>query len=121
MYVVSLFFSHPSYAPRTAPDAHPSTSRAGVDAARAFGTGCFKDHRTHDLRGLSESELQARHVYAPSLKPNPLTFIFILLFLLFDAGRRTLEKVLQRPQVVRQGRPREPPADRPCEPAPSAL
>lgn len=31
---------------------------AGVDAARAFGTGCFKDHRTHDLRGLSESELQ---------------------------------------------------------------
>jgi hypothetical protein len=32
--------------------------RAGVDAARAFGTGCFKDHRTHDLRGLSESELK---------------------------------------------------------------
>ncbi|KAH9168924.1 cytochrome b5-like heme/steroid binding domain-containing protein [Lactarius sanguifluus] len=31
---------------------------AGVDAARAFGTGCFKDHRTHDLRGLSESELK---------------------------------------------------------------
>ncbi|KAG6813447.1 hypothetical protein H0H92_010781 [Tricholoma furcatifolium] len=32
---------------------------AGVDAARAFGTGCFKDHRTHDLRGLSEKELQS--------------------------------------------------------------
>ncbi|KAI0253167.1 cytochrome b5-like heme/steroid binding domain-containing protein [Lactifluus subvellereus] len=32
---------------------------AGVDAARAFGTGCFKDHRTHDLRGLSESEIQS--------------------------------------------------------------
>ncbi|KAI0296072.1 cytochrome b5-like heme/steroid binding domain-containing protein [Multifurca ochricompacta] len=31
----------------------------GVDAARAFGTGCFKDHRTHDLRGLSESEIQS--------------------------------------------------------------
>ncbi|KAH9987903.1 cytochrome b5-like heme/steroid binding domain-containing protein [Russula compacta] len=31
---------------------------AGVDAARAFGTGCFKEHRTHDLRGLSESELK---------------------------------------------------------------
>jgi hypothetical protein len=30
-----------------------------VDAARAFGTGCFKEHRTHDLRGLSESELQS--------------------------------------------------------------
>jgi hypothetical protein len=32
--------------------------RAGVDAARAFGTGCFKEHRTHDLRGLSESEIK---------------------------------------------------------------
>ncbi|KAK7471114.1 hypothetical protein VKT23_002529 [Stygiomarasmius scandens] len=29
----------------------------GVDAARAFATGCFKDHRTHDLRGLSEKDL----------------------------------------------------------------
>ncbi|KAI9510976.1 cytochrome b5 [Russula earlei] len=32
---------------------------AGVDAARAFGTGCFKEHRTHDLRGLSGSEIQS--------------------------------------------------------------
>ncbi|KAH7930041.1 cytochrome b5 [Leucogyrophana mollusca] len=31
---------------------------AGVDAARSFGTGCFATHRTHDLRGLSESELR---------------------------------------------------------------
>ncbi|KIK65725.1 hypothetical protein GYMLUDRAFT_39234 [Collybiopsis luxurians FD-317 M1] len=30
----------------------------GIDAARAFGTGCFKTHRTHDLRGLSESEIK---------------------------------------------------------------
>ncbi|KAF8900025.1 cytochrome b5-like heme/steroid binding domain-containing protein [Mucidula mucida] len=30
----------------------------GVDAARAFGTGCFKTHRTHDMRGLTESELK---------------------------------------------------------------
>jgi len=29
---------------------------AGRDAARAYGTGCFQAHRTHDLRGLSESE-----------------------------------------------------------------
>ncbi|KAI0829351.1 cytochrome b5 [Trametes gibbosa] len=29
---------------------------AGRDAARAYGTGCFKTHLTHDLRGLSESE-----------------------------------------------------------------
>ncbi|TFK43305.1 cytochrome b5 [Crucibulum laeve] len=31
---------------------------AGVDAARAFGTGCFKQHRTYDTRGMSESELR---------------------------------------------------------------
>jgi len=34
-------------------------SMAGVDAARSFGTGCFKEHRTHDLRGLSESEIRS--------------------------------------------------------------
>ncbi|KAF7301593.1 Sterol metabolism-related protein [Mycena indigotica] len=28
----------------------------GIDAARAFGTGCFETHRTHDLRGLSYKE-----------------------------------------------------------------
>jgi len=28
----------------------------GIDAARAFGTGCFQTHKTHDLRGLSEQE-----------------------------------------------------------------
>jgi len=31
---------------------------AGVDAARSFATGCFATHRTHDIRGLTESELQ---------------------------------------------------------------
>ncbi|EIM88392.1 cytochrome b5 [Stereum hirsutum FP-91666 SS1] len=31
---------------------------AGKDAARAFGTGCFQTHQTHDLRGLTESELR---------------------------------------------------------------
>ncbi|KAF8204831.1 cytochrome b5-like heme/steroid binding domain-containing protein [Pholiota molesta] len=30
----------------------------GTDAARAFGTGCFKDHRTHDIRGMTEAELR---------------------------------------------------------------
>jgi len=29
---------------------------AGKDAARAFATGCFKEHRTHDVRGLDEEE-----------------------------------------------------------------
>ncbi|KAJ7265847.1 cytochrome b5-like heme/steroid binding domain-containing protein [Mycena haematopus] len=31
---------------------------AGRDAARAFGTGCFQTHRTHDLRGLSDKEYE---------------------------------------------------------------
>ncbi|OCH95869.1 cytochrome b5 [Obba rivulosa] len=31
---------------------------AGRDAARAYGTGCFATHRTHDLRGLTEKEMQ---------------------------------------------------------------
>jgi len=30
---------------------------SGADHARAFATGCFKLHDTHDLRGLSEAEL----------------------------------------------------------------
>lgn len=32
--------------------------RAGRDAARAFTTGCFETHLTHDLRGLSAQELE---------------------------------------------------------------
>ncbi|KAL5508103.1 hypothetical protein ACEPAH_5721 [Sanghuangporus vaninii] len=31
---------------------------AGRDAARAFATGCFATHQTHDIRGLSDKELK---------------------------------------------------------------
>lgn len=31
---------------------------AGKDAARAYVTGCFQDHLTHDTRGLSEEQLK---------------------------------------------------------------
>ncbi|KAJ3384735.1 hypothetical protein HDU84_002674 [Entophlyctis sp. JEL0112] len=31
---------------------------AGVDATRAYITGCFQTHLTHDLRGLSEEQLK---------------------------------------------------------------
>lgn len=31
---------------------------AGRDAARAYATGCFKEHLTHDLRGLGEHQLK---------------------------------------------------------------
>ncbi|KIL68188.1 hypothetical protein M378DRAFT_8868 [Amanita muscaria Koide BX008] len=41
---------------------------AGIDAARAFGTGCFKEHRTHDIRGLDDNEMKSlvhwKHFYA---------------------------------------------------------
>ncbi|KAI8575024.1 hypothetical protein K450DRAFT_263724 [Umbelopsis ramanniana AG] len=32
---------------------------AGRDAARAYATGCFKEHLTHDLRGLGENQLKS--------------------------------------------------------------
>ncbi|KZT74503.1 cytochrome b5 [Daedalea quercina L-15889] len=45
---------------------------AGKDAARAFGTGCFSTHLTHDLRGLSDDELKGvenwKQFYANSKK-----------------------------------------------------
>jgi len=31
---------------------------AGVDSTRAYGTGCFQTHRTHDLRGVTEAEMK---------------------------------------------------------------
>ncbi|EUC57707.1 cytochrome b5-like heme/steroid-binding domain protein [Rhizoctonia solani AG-3 Rhs1AP] len=34
-------------------------SFAGKDAARAYTTGCFQTHLTHDIRGLNEKELKS--------------------------------------------------------------
>lgn len=50
----------------------------GVDAARAFGTGCFATHRTHDLRGLTEAEIEVRSIVAVSFSPlsEPPCFVF---------------------------------------------
>ena len=47
---------------------------AGVDAARAFGTGCFQVHRTHDTRGMSESELKVR-IPGSTLQHGTLLFV----------------------------------------------
>ena len=33
---------------------------AGRDASRAYVTGCFETHLTHDVRGLTFEELQVR-------------------------------------------------------------
>ncbi|KAI8967724.1 cytochrome b5-like heme/steroid binding domain-containing protein, partial [Mycotypha africana] len=32
---------------------------AGKDAARAYVTGCFKEHLTHDIRGFNEQQRKA--------------------------------------------------------------
>ncbi|KAI8835038.1 cytochrome b5-like heme/steroid binding domain-containing protein, partial [Chytriomyces cf. hyalinus JEL632] len=32
---------------------------SGVDAARAYITGCFQTHLTHDLRGLTQAEIDS--------------------------------------------------------------
>lgn len=51
---------------------------AGRDAARAYATGCFQTHLTHDIRDLSEVELQvSRRLHI---------LFFETLFLLFDSG-----------------------------------
>lgn len=31
---------------------------SGKDSARAYVTGCFKEHLTHDIRGLTETQLK---------------------------------------------------------------
>ena len=105
--------------------------RAGVDAARSFGTGCFKEHRTHDLRGLSESEIRVSAHHSPPLPQKPflrgekhiighLCICFGFLSLFFTE-RRTLETVLPRPQVVLQSWPSESQAYRSDEPVAGAL
>ncbi len=67
--------------------------RAGVDAARAFGTGCFKDHRTHDLRGLSESEIKVKTRSSDKKKHWGLFFYFVFflngVFFLHDRAWNT--------------------------------
>ncbi|KAG8955580.1 hypothetical protein FRC04_007571 [Tulasnella sp. 424] len=47
---------------------------AGRDAARAFVTGCFREHLTHDIRGFGENEIKTYKrvgtVYHPPIHPS---------------------------------------------------
>jgi predicted heme/steroid binding protein len=43
---------------------------AGKDAARAFVTGCFQTHLTHDTRGLSEKDLESIQGWVDFYKQN---------------------------------------------------
>lgn len=63
-------------------------SSVGHDAARAFATGCFKEHKTHDIRGLSDDELRVRLFHYGISRPPT--------HILFALGSRTLEEVLRR-------------------------
>lgn len=71
-------------------------SSVGTDAARAFATGCFKEHKTHDIRGLNDDELRVRPVFMMYFV-NPL---IVYLFL----GPRALEEILCRTQGLQEGR-----------------
>ncbi|KLT38549.1 cytochrome b5 [Cutaneotrichosporon oleaginosum] len=44
---------------------------AGRDASRSFITGCFETHLTHDLRGLSEKELESLETWKNFFKDSP--------------------------------------------------
>lgn len=44
--------------------------RAGRDAARAFTTGCFQTHLTHDLRGLGEEEMAVSRLFPTEYSKN---------------------------------------------------
>jgi predicted heme/steroid binding protein len=45
---------------------------SGKDASRAYTTGCFQTHLTHDLRGLSPQQLEVR---SGLVKCGPLSLL----------------------------------------------
>ncbi|CAO1629401.1 unnamed protein product [Parajaminaea phylloscopi] len=47
---------------------------AGKDASRAFVTGCFKTHLTHDLRGLSDGDVQQVRQWNSFFEESPKYF-----------------------------------------------
>lgn len=47
---------------------------AGKDASRAYITGCFKEHLTHDLRGLSKKQLTGLQNWIDLYEKSPKYF-----------------------------------------------
>ncbi|KAF9923976.1 hypothetical protein BGZ65_008586 [Modicella reniformis] len=47
---------------------------SGKDASRAYSTGCFQTHLTHDLRGLSPSQLDGVDSWASFYRNHPKYF-----------------------------------------------
>ena len=47
---------------------------AGKDAARAYITGCFATHLTHDLRGLSDTQIASLKTWVDFYENSPKYF-----------------------------------------------
>ncbi|KAJ3247546.1 hypothetical protein HDU78_003959 [Chytriomyces hyalinus] len=47
---------------------------SGVDAARAYITGCFQTHLTHDLRGLSQAEIDSLSTWSDFYEKHDIYF-----------------------------------------------
>jgi hypothetical protein len=86
--------------------------RAGVDAARSFGTGCFRDHRTHDLRGLSEAELEVR-----LSRRSMICFIAVCLSIIIQSVNHWKKFFAEHKTYTKVGRVSHPPID-PASPIP---
>lgn len=86
-----------------------------MDAARAFGTGCFKDHRTHDLRGLSESEIKAS--FGEGGKEKRLGLIYDASFFSFQSVEHWKKFFRDHQSYVKVGRVSHAPID-PSTPLP---
>ncbi|KAI9594557.1 cytochrome b5-like heme/steroid binding domain-containing protein [Syncephalis fuscata] len=48
---------------------------AGRDAARAYITGCFEDHLTHDLRGLSSDQIKQLDGWVDFYRNSPKYYL----------------------------------------------
>lgn len=94
---------------------------SGRDASRAYVTGCFKTHLTHDVRDFDDKQMsvsrlcprQEGSTWAVAEIESNLRSLFPLLFLLtfsphcplHDAGPGHLEGVLREARQVLQGGP----------------
>ena len=72
--------------------------RAGKDAARAFATGCFATHQTHDIRGLNERETKVSRQAV--LYKCVCHFILFVDTVCSESG--SLEGLFRKPQEIRQ-------------------
>jgi len=80
----------------------------GRDAARAYATGCFQTHLTHDIRGLDDTELRVSPRLVPSssdtsffssTKPPPHVHPILQLHAFISGFFLSLGRNLKAPQI----------------------